>query len=180
MQGINIQFGTLRDIFGNPKSAEGFTIVPAWVELRGNQFSNDFYLKDAVVGSGPAILAGPIKKHYDAAWVRARLPNVFGFTPEKAEAEKALLDVGFVAVASGSTVGIPFVCIDYYGKTGLMFSPEGPDKDTQANIAHAFWSLLLESPEDVSDFHEKVFHPGACVWMHFSCVDGEPGYEESD
>jgi hypothetical protein len=68
----------------------------------------------------------------------ARLPRVFAFTPELAQIEKALLDVGFVALPLGSSVGFPFVCTDYYGRTGIMFSPEGPDQEARTQIASAF------------------------------------------
>ena len=107
------------------------------------------------------------------------MPRVFGFTPEVSDAEKSLLDVGFVAVATGNA-GLPFICTDYYGRTALMFSPDGPAKDMQAKIAAAFWALLLASPDDVEDFEATVFHLGAGVWMHFGCQDGVPTYRESE
>src|SRR4051794_37098928 len=147
---MQVQFGTLQDVFGKPATHDGFTFVPAAVELNGNGFSTDFYLRDSVGERPPAILARPIEQQFDAAWVRARLPPVFRFTPELSEGEKSLLDVGFVAVATGSSVGFPFECADYYGRTGIMFSPEGPVQDTQAKIAAAFWSLLLQEPDDVA------------------------------
>jgi hypothetical protein len=120
----------------------------------------------------------PIEQQYDAAWVRARLPRVFAFTPELSGVEKSLLDAGFVAVAAGTSIGFPFVCTDNCGRTGLMFSSDGPDQDIQAKIAAAFWSLLLQSPDDLADFEATVYHPGAGVWMHFGCKNGEPSYDE--
>jgi hypothetical protein len=177
---MHVQFGTLQEVFGTPTTHQGFTFVPAAVELDGNGFSTDFHLRDSVGRRPPKILARPIERQYDAAWVRARLPRVFGFTPELSEIEKSLLDVGFVAIADGSGVGFPFICTDYYGRTGLMFSRKGPDQDTQAKIAAAFWSLLLQSPDDVADFEATVYHPGAGIWMHFGCEDGEPCYSESE
>src|SRR5262245_6601267 len=167
MNDMQVQFGTLHNVFGKPATHSGFTFVPAAVELNGNGFSTDYYLRDSVGERPPAILARPIEKQYDAAWVRARVPRVFAFTPELSDVEKSLLDVGFVAVVSGSAVGLPFICTDYYGRTGLMFSPDGPDQDKQAKIAAAFWSLLLQAPDDVADFQATVYHPGAGVWMHF-------------
>ena|GEM_PF-1521958 len=149
------------------------------VELDGDGFSSGFHLCD-VVCERPAILLRPIEFQYDAAWVRARLPFVFDFTPHPAEAEKSLLEAGFVAVAVGSSVGIPFLCTDDYGRTGLVFSPDGPDQETQTTIAAAFWSLLLQSPDDLADFDATVYHLGAGVWMHFGCKNGEPTYRESE
>jgi hypothetical protein len=179
MNDIHLQFGTLLEILGKTATHAGFTFVPAAVKLHGSVFSTDFYFRDSAGARPPAILARPIEEQYDAAWVRARLPRVFGFTPEISEAEKSLLDVGFVAVAVGSPVGFPFICSDYYGRTGIMFSPEGPDHDTQAKIAAAFWSLLLKTPDDLADFEAAVYHPGAGVWLHFACKDGEPSCRES-
>ena len=177
---MRIQFGTLQNLFGEAVTFGEFNFAPAAVELEGDQFAAEFHLREAAGEHPPAILARAIEEQYDAAWVRARLPKVFGFTPELAEVEKALLDVGFVAVRSGASVGIPFVCTDYYGRTRLMFSPAGPDQGTRAEIAHAFWSLLLESADDLVDFEATVYHPGAGIWMHFGCRDGEPCYEESN
>jgi hypothetical protein len=148
--------------------------------LNGNAFSTGFYLSDAAGERPPAILVRPIKQHYDAAWVRARLPRVFAFTPDLSQIEKTLLDVGFVALSLGSSVGFPIVCTDYYGRTGIMFSPEGPDQAARTQIASAFWSLLLKAPDDLADFEATVYHPGAGVWMHFGCKDGEPTFEESE
>jgi hypothetical protein len=62
----------------------------------------------------------------------------------------------------------------------VSFSSIGPDVDTQRNIAKAFWSLLLQEPDDLSDFEEKVYHDGAGIWMRFACRNGEPCYEESE
>jgi hypothetical protein len=113
VNGIRVQFGTLQNVFGKPATHGGFTFVPATIELDGDGFSTDFNLRDSVRQHPPAILARPIVQQYDAAWVRGRLPRVFGFTPEVSEVEKSLLDVGFLAVASGIPVGFPFICTDY-------------------------------------------------------------------
>lgn len=175
-----IEFGTLHDVVGQAASHGGFTFVPALVELNGSSFSTEFHLKDSVGERPPPVLARPLAEKYDAAWVRGRLPRIFGFSPAVAEVEKSLLDVGFVAVETGRATGFPFVVADSYGRTGLMSSPDGPPSATQARIAAAFWSLLLQSPEDLDDFEEKVFHPGAGVWMHFACEAGQVLYDESE
>jgi hypothetical protein len=180
MNDMRVQFATLQNVIGKPATHDGFTFVPAALELNGNGFSLDFHLRDAAAKGPPPILARPIEQHYDAAWVRARVPRVFGFTPELSEVEKTLLDVGFVAVPIGSSIGFPFVCTDHYGRTAIMFSPEGPDQETQKKVAAAFWSLLLQTPDDLADFEATVYHPGAGIWMHFGCKDGEPTYEESE
>jgi hypothetical protein len=149
------------------------------VELDGDDGpSISFPLREAVGERPAAILARAIAERYDAAWVRARIPQVFGFVPDAADGEKSLLDIGFVAVKADSLVGTPFICSDHYGRTGILFSPAGPDQATQAEIAGSFWSLLLRDPEDLADFDTKVYHLGAGVWLHFGCTDGEPFCEE--
>ena len=127
-----------------------------------------------LLASSPSpILSHPIEHYYDAAWVRARLPFVFNFTPEQSEAEKSLLQVGFVTVSTGSAVAWPFIYADFYGRTGIMFSPDGPEQETQSEMADAFWSLLLQAPDDITDFKAGIYHPGASIWMHFGCKNGK-------
>jgi hypothetical protein len=63
----------------------------------------------------PAVLKKPIEDGYDAAWVRARILVIFGMTPGKAEAEKALNDIGFAAVFESGKFCYPFICTDRYG-----------------------------------------------------------------
>jgi hypothetical protein len=179
MIGMQVQFGTLQNVFGKPATHDGISFLPAAVELDGVAFSIDFDLRDSVGKHQPPILARPIQHQYDAAWVRARLPRVFGFTPEVSQAEKSRLEIGFVAVKARHAVAFPFKCKDYYGRTGLMFSPDGPDQPTQAKIAASFWSLLLQSPDDFADFEARVYHVGAGVWMQFCCENSELSYRES-
>lgn len=94
--------------------------------------------------------------------------------------QKCLLYVGFLAVNTDSRVGIPFFCMDYYGEISLMFSPEGPDEATRRAIGQAFWTLLLSAPDDLADFKTTIYHVGGDFYMHFSCQNGEPNYEESE
>lgn len=182
MNDIRVEFGTLIDVFGMPATHGRFKFIPAAVELVGNSFSMSFRLRDSVGEPLPSVLAHPIEHQYEAAWVRGRLPCVFKFTPELSEGEKCLLYVGLVAVAvtKEGMVGLPFVCTDYYGNVGLMFSSDGPSHDIQAEIAAAFWSLLLQTSEELADFEEAVYHPGAGIWMHYGCEDGVPSYRESE
>ena len=53
-------------------------------------------------------------------------------------------------------------------------------KATKDAIAHAFWSLLLEAPDELADFRFRLFHPGACVWMEYASESGEVSYAEYD
>ena len=177
MRDVKVKFGVLEDFFGIPGRAEGFTIVPALVQLNGTMFGHTHPL--AEVAHLPPLVAEAIQGGYDVAWVRARIPQVFGFTPENSENEKTLLDAAFLAVETGSDFAYPFHCSDVYGKTGLIFSPEGPQAEMQDKIARAFWSLLLRDPEDLADFEAKVNHLGGGFLMTFGCSDGDLYYRET-
>ncbi|REK18696.1 MAG: hypothetical protein DWQ37_03950 [Planctomycetota bacterium] len=159
---------------------DDFRFVAADVELAGSSFSSDFYLRDLARNRLPAILLRAIEGGYDAAWVRARIPHTFQVSPPPARIEKSLLDSGFVAVTIDASLAFPFVCTDYYGKSALMFSGEGPDRVTKQAIADAFWGILLRKPDDLTDFEQRVFHPGACVWLTFGCEAGRVYCEESE
>jgi len=119
---MKIRHANLLNIIGRPAKYGGVTIVPAEVELEGMSFSPSYPLAEIPVDRIPPILRLPIERHYDVAWVRARLPHAFGISPVPTEIEKTLLSVGFVAVADGQEEGVAFECSDYYGKTSLIFS----------------------------------------------------------
>lgn len=153
--------------------------MPADVALEGTSFSLGYRLEDHE-NNKPAELQHAIEEDIDAAWVRARIPSVFGYTPDAAEVEKALLYCGFVAVNAERTVGYPFVCTDHYGRSALMFSDDGPDEPVKRSIAQAFWGVLLENPEQLTDFEERVYHPGASVWLSYGCERGRVYCDESD
>ena len=121
-----------------------------------------------------------VARHFDVAWVRARLPVVFGFTPEPSEVEKTFLLEGFVAVEDGSDVGVAFECSDYYGATSLTFSDAEADEDLKSRLAEAFWNILLSEPGALADFEGRVDHFAAGVTLTYGCENGEPYCFESE
>jgi hypothetical protein len=169
---MDIHFGKLIDVLGRAAQANDIRIVAAVVQLEGSMYSGEYALRDHT-SHPPPILRTPIANHYEAAWVRARIPRALGFTPEPSETEKSLLDLGFVAVPPEG-LAFPFVCSDYYGKTHLYFSQSGPDEDSKRRAAHAFWSILLAEPDELEDFSTRVLHLGAPVVLEFGCDCGEP------
>jgi hypothetical protein len=173
MNDFDVLFGAMVRDLGLPADFNGFRFVPAVVRLIGNGFAHDYRLADHVGAHAPGVLWVPLHGQFEAAWVRARIPRVFGFDPEPAEVEKALLDLGFVAIPEGTDAGYPFWCSDHYGRVALLFSPEGPDRWLQARIAAAFWDLLLEEPEDLADFEEDVAWPCDATTRRFGCQDGD-------
>jgi hypothetical protein len=176
---MDVRFGSLANVYGVHASRDGFTLMPADVALAGSAFSLAFQLADHLGDGTPTVLRHPIKEGFDAAWVRARIPSLFGYEPEAADVEKALLFAGFVAVTEDRAAAYPFVCIDHYGKSALMFSDEGPEDSIKQAIATAFWTTLLDVPEDLTDFEERVYHPGAGIWLTYGCKFGHLYCDES-
>lgn len=177
---MDVRFGTLGNVCGVPACRDGFTFMPADVSLAGTSFRLSFRLAEHLGDLAPAVLRLPLKEAFDAAWVRARIPGVFGYEPEVAGVEKALLYAGFVAVTEDRSAAYPFVCIDHYGKSALIFSDEGPEEAIQREIAAAFWWTLLENPEELTDFEERVYHPGASIWLTYGCKFGHLYCDESE
>lgn len=177
---MKVRHATLLNVFGRAARFGGFAIVPAAIELNGTMFSSAFPLAELPSEIIPPVLRRPVKEKYDVAWVRARLPIVFGFTPEPSEIEKTLLSVGFVAVPEGEEEAIAFECSDYYGCTSLTFSGKETDETAKRQVAEAFWGCLLSEPDELDDFEARVVHLGAGVTLQFGCRDGEPFYDETD
>jgi hypothetical protein len=122
-----------------------------------------------------------IQKYADAAFVRARIPSIFGYAPIYVEEEeKALIMEEFVAVLPDGKTAIPFACRDYYGRSSLMFSADGPEEILQAQIADAFWELISSDPSALNDFEQIVFHYGTGRWLHYGCNNGVVYCDESD
>lgn len=154
--------------------------MPAYVELDGDSFRLCYRLSDHLGSQVPPVLRYPVKQGFDAAWVSARIPSLFGFTPEPAEVEKALLYVGFAAVPTDGAICYPFLCSDHYGKSALMFSDAGPEETVKQSIATAFWEALVQEPDDITDFEQRVYHPGAMVWLTYGCDSGRVYCDESE
>lgn len=176
---MEIRYGTLLNVYGMPARYGSFTFMPAYVELDGDSFSHNYRLCDHLGLQVPPGLRHAVKHGFDAAWVRARIPSVFGFTPEPAEVEKALLYVGFVAVTEGEAACYPFICTDHYGRSALIFSDHGPEESVKRSIANGFWDSLAKAPEDLTDFEQQVHHPGAMMWLDYGCESGRVYCEES-
>jgi hypothetical protein len=176
---MRIHHGTFDRPLGRKAESHGWTLLPCIGTLEGDTFSASHLLSDYVdVAQAPAVLKRPLAGGWDAAWVRARLQRAFAYEPAVAEVEKSLLSECFVAICEDDA--FLFECADYYGRTGLVFSPKGPAKATQDRIARAFWSILLREPDDLADFEARVFHPGAGVWLHYACEGGEPSLEQTE
>jgi hypothetical protein len=177
---MDVRYGALSDVYGKPARRDGYTFMPAHVELDGSSFSLEYRLSDQLGDRLPPALRLPVSQGIDAAWVRARIPNVFGFTPEPAEIEKSLLYSGFVAVTEDRSVCYPFLCTDHYGRAALMFSNDGPEEAVKRAIADAFWGALAQDPGDLADFEERVYHPGAMMWLNYGCQSGRVYCDESE
>jgi len=176
MAGFYIRYGELIDVYGLSAQSKDFTFVPARIQLNGTMLELGQYFDEH-----PKMPRARIPKHADAAFVRARIPHIFGYTPIYDEdQEKSLLSEGFVAVLPDGKTAVPFECSDYYGRTSLTFSGDGPEEPLRTQIADAFWETVESEPNVLDDFEQSVFHPGACVWMQFGCKNGELYCDESD
>jgi hypothetical protein len=176
MDAFNICYGELIDVYGRSAESKGLVFVPARIRLSGTMCSLELYFEKHE--KFPRVY---IPELADAAFVRARIPSIFGYTPTyDDECEKSLLSDGFVVVLGDGKTAIPFECTDYYGRTALMFSADGPDDDVKQQIADAFWDIIASRPDALDDFEQSVFHPGACVWLHYGCKRGELFCDESD
>jgi hypothetical protein len=176
---MQIHFGAFDHPLGRKAEWEGWSLLPCIGALEGNTFSASHRLIDHVdVAQAPAVLRSALAGGWDAAWVRARIARAFAYEPAVTEVEKSLLFECFVA--SREDDAFLFECVDYYGRTGLLFSPNGPERAIQDAIANAFWIILLREPNDLADFEARVFHPGAGVWLDYACKHGELSLEERE
>lgn len=177
---MEVRYGALVSVYGTPARRAGYTFMPADVVLEGSSFSLDFELRDYLGDEVPVVLRLAVRDGIEAAWVRARIPRLFGFKPEAAEVEKALLCTGFAAVTADGAVCYPFVCTDHYGMAALMFSDDGPEMSVKQAVAEAFWDALRQDPDDLADFEERVYHPGAGVWLSYGCEGGRVYCDEEE
>jgi hypothetical protein len=177
---MDVRHAKLSNVYGQAVKQDGFTIVPADVELDGMMFRPSSGLSELPSEKIPPVLRIPIMNRYDVAWVRARLPIAFGCTPETSEIEKTFLSQGFVAVPDGADEGIAFECADYYGKTSLTFSEEESDEDLKRRVSYAFWSILLSEPDALTDFSGRFDHTGAGITLEYGCEEGGPYCVERD
>ena len=163
---MNVRFGALSNVYGKPAQRDGYSFMPANVELDGSSFSLDYRLSDQFGDLLPPALRSPISEGIDAAWVRARIPNIFGFTPDPAEIEKSLLYSGFVAVTEDRSVCYPFLCTDHYGRAALMFSNDGPE---EAGHCRCILGSLGPGPRRPDGFRGASLPPGcddvAKLWL---------------
>jgi|HubBroStandDraft_6_1064221.scaffolds.fasta_scaffold45359_4 hypothetical protein len=146
MQSPRVVYGELLNVFGRPVEQDGLKFLNAAVDIGGSSGATEHRLREH-----PSFkTATNIPFEYDVAFVRARIPRLFGVTPRQVEVEKAFLDEGFVGLFEDSEC-IPFLCCDVYGFTTLWFGGKVPD-EKKTRLASAFWSLILSDSDDVEDF----------------------------
>lgn len=182
---LDVAGADVRAALGEPAAHTGFTFQAAELKLTDGAGPLEFPLHDFAGQPPPAVLRLAFEKQYDAAWVRARIPRVFGFTPQFVEVEdSALMDVGFVAAPEDRTKASAFVCADRHGRAGLYFARWRELVDRNAadarRVAQAFWSLLLARPDDLADFEQIVYHEPSDVWLKIGCLYGKLFCEQSE
>ena len=176
---MDVRYGALSNVYGTPARRDGYTFMPAHVELDGSSFSLDYLLSDQLGDLLPPALRLPVSQGIDAAG-SSPYPKCLRLHARPAEVEKSLLYSGFVAVTEDRSVCYPFLCTDHYGRAALMFSNDGPEEAVKRAIADAFWGALAQDPDDLTDFEERVYHPGAMVWLNYGCQSGRVYCDESE
>ncbi len=142
---IVIRYGWLIDVFGVPRTYDGIWFAPVCGDVDEAEPTPTHSLKeyDTIIVHCEGFQLGDA----DGVWVRAAIPNVFGYAPlHVSDGRWFLLDTAFVAVVAEAEkcwIAYPFVCTDDCQSTGLVFSRFGPPSDVRERIARAFWSLLL-------------------------------------
>lgn len=179
---FDIRHGELIDVIGSPVRFEDVTFVPASTKLAGMSFSAQFNLIDWALGQDrklPAIVRGD----ENAVWFLGRLMYLFNTAnaAEDERMEKTCFDVSFVAVLHNeSNIAVPFDCSDRSGRTSLMFSSDDePPLKLRTEIANAFYGLMLDEPNSLTDYDNRLFHSGAGCWIEFGVCQGEPYFDES-
>lgn len=179
---FTVRFGELNEIEGLPHQSDLITFIPAQITLWGNCFESSFFLKDHLADQ-PASIKTIIKPGQDAPWVLGRLIRLFRINrlPVDERPEKSCFVASFIALLhQEKVIGIPFECSDYYGKSSLTFSTDDPpQEEMKAQIANAFWKLLLEVPEEVEDYTDRMFHAGTGRWVQFGIKNGESFLEST-
>lgn len=173
---FNIRHGEFLDVSGTPLRYDDVTLVPARVKLNGNSFSPVFPFSDwCELANHP--IPEIVHREENAPWVLGRLIALFNSenTPEDERGEKTCLSAGFLAVLSTAEIAIPFECSDSYGRTSLFFSSEDPPTDEiQTQIANAFYKLLLDEPENLVDYENRMYHSLSGQWFAFGVSLGQP------
>ena len=167
----HVEFGELFNVFGRPADYDGMKFIPAAVSIDESTGSTERYFRDH-----PGFKHANTIPNYDVAFIRARIPRLFGYTPQPAECEKTFLYDGFLAVIDVSKC-IPFACTDYYGRTGIEFSKLVPE-DLKASISSRLWSLFLMDCDDVDDYEFTVNQYGFDPRVTLGCRNGEVYAEE--
>ena len=177
---FELRFGTLVDVIGSPLPFQQVTFVPALIQLEGTRFSAQFKLVDWAHQQSrplPAIVRGD----ENAAWLLGRLTYLFNTEniPEDERVEKTCFGVSFIAVLHHhGSVAIPFECSDHYGCTSLLFSSDGePPLELRTAIADAFYGLMLDEPDSLTDYDDRMYHAGAGYWVEFGVSNGEPYFD---
>lgn len=165
----------LYDVIGVPAASEGILFVPALLEFDeeidpGLDFELHKYQQAPL--PPPFVLDDSFG---DVVWVRARIPNVFQFSPAANWDEDRywLFESPFIAVfmqpERDAFRATPFICAE----TKLNFARSLKDKPLKHRIANAFWRLLLADRKKHADFEDQYSLPDDGLFM-IGCTDGFP------
>ena len=161
----SINFGDrlrLLDVVGHAVTRDGLTFVHAVLWTADDWEGSGVPLTDYSTAYLPlGFQPGEFNllESTNAIWVRARLPMVFGFAPptSKRATRRQFLDVGFIAYLPDQEPRfIPFVCTDIELNAELRFN-RSLDRNIRDRIAEAFWYLLVDAPENLATFRDRLW-----------------------
>ena len=182
---IQIRHGQFTDLLGPPQTYDDITFAAAQVQLNGSIFDLTHPLESWIDQHHvPRETKALVLAAENAVWVRGRVQQLFKIpnTTEEDRGEKTFFLGELIAILqgeAGQSLGIPFLCTDTYGRSGLMFSSEDPPpQELQQRIGNAFWSLLLSDPRNLEDYRDSILHLGTGAWLDFGVQDGDPFLEE--
>lgn len=150
MQPPRVVFGKLLNVFGRPAEQDGLKFLNAAVEVAGASGEREHRLREHP-GFKTAI---NIPLEYDVAFVRARIPRLFGVTPAPAEVEKAFLDEALFASLKTQNA-FPFFASTLTASPLCGSTTPSPPRK-RLEFRSTFWSLILASSDEVEDFEGQA------------------------
>jgi hypothetical protein len=171
-----LENGWLYDVIGRPRASRGILFVPALLEVDGlsdiDEDNYDAAIRHFLRDSQEAALLRSVRRELDpsestafpALWARSRIQRLFHYQPMDASNNHppAFLNAPFVAVSRFNTEdfhAFAFVCTNnkWEYEPGLIFGRQCPPGELCDVIAESFWTLLLESPRELSDFDDSIY-----------------------
>lgn len=165
----------LHQLVGSSATSNGIQFIPAFFEFEHEEENDsmmvarpEYRLEKSRLGSLDLRTLmgsyGDFESTLLTAWVRARIPAIFGYQPPRAQfiRKPEVLGISFLAVPPWDKPEdiriVPFTCTSWdYREPGLVFRSTEENGDAKRRIAEAFWDLLTCRPLDLHPFEEFIY-----------------------